>query len=479
MSLLSQFSWAAGSAIVLAASRFAFAVILARRVPQEIFGQYTYGQWIVDVSFLACSLGVAGAISRYVAEYENDATFLATIVHRWQFLAIGLPFVTAAAVLLGAHGSGISLTTEGFSLLAVWGIASGLWAMQTAALVGMRRFDLIFRANLGAGAIMLGGVFLLPSADEVGQIFALMATSCAFGASVGLFKTFQLSRGEKRSISRDQWKRMALYSMNFWIAALVAGLVWSRGEFPIVQMMLGELAIAEYAAAFAVFGAAIQGIMLATSGVAPHLTNLWGSGQKDEAIRLARDVMDLQLVLTALGTLFLINFGRQLISLAFTESYLGAADLLLILCLGLPGFVVASQSFLLQLETDARFNRNILFFGLVVLYCLALTLVGSFGLKGAAVARVGAMISIGYIIIHYSVRNWGPTVASRRNWFSVVVILSVSMGLSFAVSPDAYGLRFVLMVSAMLLSLFTIRNVAGEMAARSLATQLYTRLFPA
>jgi O-antigen/teichoic acid export membrane protein len=98
MSLLSQISWAAGSMIVLAVSRFAFAVILARLVPPEIFGQYTYGRWIVDVSFLVCCLGVTGAISRYAAEYDHDKAFLVTIVHRWQFMAIGLPFVSAVAI---------------------------------------------------------------------------------------------------------------------------------------------------------------------------------------------------------------------------------------------------------------------------------------------------------------------------------------------------------------------------------------------
>ena len=475
MSVLRQISWAAASAITLAASRFLFSAILARRVSPEIFGQYAYGQWIVDVSFLVCSLGVNGAISRYVAEYEHDKPLLTSIVERWRVLAVGLPVVTAGAALLGAKLSGADADGVNFLLLGTWALTAGLWAMQTAALIGMRRFDLVFRANAIVGTTMLVGGFLVVDLEDLSNIFGLMSVACFLGTSVGILDTNRLARGSKRALTRMQWRRIGVYALNGWVATLLSSLVWSRGEFPIIQMSLGDAAMARYAAAFAIFGAAVQGIMLGISGVAPHLTSLWGLGRKEEAIGLARRVMDLQLILAALGTLFMIFFGGQLIQVAFTSKYLDSADLLLILCLGLPGFAVSSQSFLLQLETDARFNRNVIFVGLVLLYALAFSLIPTYGLFGAAIARVSAMTSIGLITLFYAVRYWGGAVASIRNFFSVVFVLLIAVVLSSAVSRDLVLLRGFMMVFGMIASLVLIRDSAGHMSILELYDQLQKR----
>ncbi len=479
MSVFRQVSWAAASAVTLAVARFTFSALLARRVPEELFGQYAYGQWVVDVSFLLCSLGVTGAISRYIAEHSHDPGMLSTIIGRWRWMAIGLPILAAGSVSVGARLSEMDISSTGLGLLVSWGLASGLWAMHTSALIGLRRFDLIFAANVIVGGIMIAGVLLLPRIEDSTVIFGLMTTACLFGASVGMIRTSALGRGEKRAIPRSEWIQMGIYAINCWIAALVSGLVWSRGEFPIVKTMLGDLAIAHYAAAFTIFGAAVQGIMLGVSGVAPHLTKLWGLDRKTEAIRLARKVMDLQLVVTAMGTLFLIFFSTQLLSIAFTDSYRGAADLLVILCLGLPAFVVSNQSFLLQLETNARFNRNVIFYGLFALYILAFSLIPILGLPGAAIARIGAMGLIGVLTVYRAVRYWGSEVASPRNLASVVAVLSISASLSyFAVDPNEVSMRFVMMVSAMGLSLVFIRNPDGGMAVRSLYREFAMRISP-
>ncbi|WP_306581080.1 hypothetical protein, partial [Dokdonella sp.] len=135
MSLIRQTAWAASAAVVLAGSRFVFTAIIARQMSPAVFGQFVYGQWLADLSFLVCSLGATGVIGRYLAEYRSDSRVGSMIVRKWIPYAAGLPFMAGLVSLVGAWISNLSLSTFGATMLMVWAVANGVWAMQTAALV--------------------------------------------------------------------------------------------------------------------------------------------------------------------------------------------------------------------------------------------------------------------------------------------------------------------------------------------------------
>lgn len=463
MSLLRSSAWAASAALLLTLSRFALGAILARRLTQAAFGQFAYGQWLVDLSFLLCSLGATGAVSRYAAQYRHDPGLLAHFLRRWQPFAVGLPFIAALGVLMGAHFSGLEVTPVAFSLLAVWTLTNGLWAMQTAALMGLQRFDLIFRANAIVAVIVLVGASFLPWAkSDPTQVFALMAVASVCGAAVGASTTYQSSTRKHLTERRPPWRAIRGYAINIWFSALVASLVWSRGELPVVKTMLGDIAVAHYAAALTIFGGAVQGVMLGVGGVAPHLTRLWGEGKKVEAIELSRFIMDLQLAICGMGSMFVVCFGTWVVSLAFTDAYLDAAMPLSILCLGLISFVVSSQSQLLQLETDARFNRNTILLGAFVLYGLSYALIPTIGLLGAALARAGAMIALGIITILFAVRHWGWRSISTVNICIVFSIISISILVEHLLVVASIWPRILMFLIALFLLVVGVRDAGGK-----------------
>jgi len=124
MSILRHSAWSAAAGIVLTGSRFAVVAILARRLSQGALGQYAYAQWLVDISFLFCSLGVTGAISRFAAQYSHAPLLLSGLFRRWWPLAIGLSLLTGLAVLCGAWASRLAMFPEDAPSLLVWAIAS-------------------------------------------------------------------------------------------------------------------------------------------------------------------------------------------------------------------------------------------------------------------------------------------------------------------------------------------------------------------
>lgn len=460
MSLLRNSAWAAAAAITLAVSRFILAAILARTLPQDVFGQYAYGQWLVDLSFLLCSLGVTSAASRYVAEYRHDPALLSAFIRRWQPFAVGLPVLASCGLLVAAWLSEMKLTSLGLTMLAAWTLTSGFWAMQTSALIGMQRFDLIFKANLVSALIMLVGALFLPLGSDPHRIFGLMAVACLSGSIIGLIASNQLTRGGSQTSGGIDWRGVRGYAFNMWFSALVASLVWSRGEFPVVKSMLGDSAVAHYAAALAIFGAAVQAIMLAVGGVGPHLTSLWGQGKVNEAIDLGRDIMDLQLALCGIGSLGVIFFGAEMISIAFSEAYRDAAGPLSTLCLGLLSFAVSSQSHLLQIKTNARFNRNSIVVGLAFLYALAFILIPQYGLTGAAVARVSAMFLIGVITLWFAVRHLGKGSVSWRNLLLVFGTLLLSLFGNAHLSTGVEKIPYFL--AGVILMVIFLRGVDGN-----------------
>ncbi|UUZ63753.1 oligosaccharide flippase family protein [Polaromonas sp. P1-6] len=229
MTLLRQSSLAAVAALVLTGSRFALAAILARRLSSSGFGQFVYAQWLVDMAFLVCSLGATGAVSRYVAEYHSDAAKLNAFIQKWRPWALGLPALAGGAVVVGTWMSGLALDLTSVILLALWAIASAAWAMQTAALTGFQRFDLIFYANLIAATSMLAGVLLLPvSANNPAILFALMAAASGMATLPGLSQTLGWKNVEAVApISEDQWRSVRRYAVNMWLIALLWALLWS------------------------------------------------------------------------------------------------------------------------------------------------------------------------------------------------------------------------------------------------------------
>lgn len=476
MSLVHQSAWAAAAAVTLTAARFALVAIVAKRLSQAGFGQFAYAQWLVDLTFLVCSLGATGVVGRYAAEYRTRPERLAALMVRWRPFAFGLPVLASGAVLLGVLLTGLHLDATALSMLAIWTATNGLWAMQTAALVGLQRFDLIFRANALAAVIMLAGVLMLPlQGEDIAPLLGLMAIACGAAATVGIHAVRQLTVGAVGSIEPDGWRSIRGYAVNIWITALLWSLVWSRGEMPVVRAYLGDAGVAQYAAALTLFGGAIQGVMLAVSGVLPQLTMLWGSGRRDEAIATARSVMDVQLLFCGAGALLLICLGPELVSFAFGSAYRQASAPLAIFAVGLLAMAVSSQNHVLQIETDARFSRNTMLIGLVLLFGAAIVLTPRYGLSGAAMARAGTMLLLALISLVVVARRWGLESITGQNVLAVTAVVGASAAALAWNEVSNVLQRIALLGVGLFMLAALLRNRNGQLLSLALPQIVWAR----
>lgn len=479
MSLLRQSALAALSAITMAGSRFAFTAILTRRLSVDEFGRFAYAQWLVDIAFLACALGATGAVSRYAAEFRSDERTLQTFIRVWRRWALGISLLSGFVVLFGAWLSGYEIDTLSKLLLSAWAVTSGILAMQMAALSGFQRFELIFRSNLIFALIILAGSWLLPlNSTGTPGLFALMAVASGVASVPGLVVSARLINDDSPALSTDQWQKIRNYALNMWLVALLWSLVWSRGELPIVKTLLGDGGVASYVAVLTLFGGAIQGVMLGVSAVAPQLTGLWGRGLKDEAVALARSVMDLQLLVCGVAALALIYMGPELLSLAFGANYRTHSNALAILSIGLVSMVVANQNHLLQIATDGRFSRNSLVVSLFILMGLAFLLTGLLGIAGAAAARALTMLFLAGLAIYSTINRWGRMAVSLQNISIAGLIILASVFISL-IANEVDGIKRILMllISSLIL-MFAIKDSSGNIKIKIILKTSLKRLLP-
>ena len=177
--------------------------------------------------------------------------------------------------------------------------------------------------------------------------------------------------------------------------------------------------------------------MLGMAAVSPHLARLWGDGNERQAVRVARTVMDHQVLVTALLALGMVCFGGPVLNLFFTAKYRAAAPVLPILSLGLMSFALSAQSQLLLLSSNGRFNRNMGVAAAVGLFALAWFLIPSLGVIGAATARTGVMVALSLGTMAAVVRRWGHDAVPISNILLGAIVASVAALLREYVWPTS------------------------------------------
>ena len=464
MSLERQLGSAALAAIVTSASRMCLVAVLARLLTPSSFGQLIYAQWIVEISILVCSMGAPSAVSRYAAEFNRDSALVGGFLQQWRLWASGASLAAAVAAIGISWVSGMALGPAGYACLFFWTATQGLWAMQTAALTGCQRFHAITLANILFATVVASGLLLLPVADAgPALLFGLMSVAAGVAACIGSVATIRRAADSPAPFHESQWRSVRIYAANMWLTALLASLVWSRGEYPLVRAVLGDDGLALYAAAMTLFAGGVQFVMLSTAGVAPYLTDLWGRGRYESAIAVVRQVINLQLLACGVAALALTFLSGDLLEIVFGPSYRHRVDVLPILSLGLVGLAASAPNHLLELVTDARFNRNLVGAGVGLLFTVALVLVPTVGLQGAAMARTTTMMLLAIVTAVVAIRRFGSGLVSMRNFAVVTAVVMASIVLVTWRTDFDLVQRILLLAATVLTLALSLRGDDGTL----------------
>ena len=132
-----------------------------------------------------------------------------------------------------------------------------------------------------------------------------MAIATSLASLIGVFFVAKFSDKPAIKFNKDIRDKIFKYAFNIWLTSLMWNLMWSRGEVPFIRIYYGDIGLAQYSVALTLFGGVIMFVMLAVQAVAPEIARLLGDNDKDSALKICRDSIDLQLVLSGFGGLLL------------------------------------------------------------------------------------------------------------------------------------------------------------------------------
>ena len=478
MSLIKQTAFSAASAVLMTATRFLMSIYIARNLDVNAFGRFVYFQWVVDLGFLVFSFGMAGVVSRYIPQYRNDPKILTFVLKMWKISSIIFPLIGAFFSILFLKYSGYTIEQNEFICYLILCYANGVMAMSQSAMVGMQRFDIIFNSNLIFSVLIsLGLVAVFYIGDRsVESIYLAIAMSCAFAAFGGFREIWNWTlKSDFSQIDGVIKKEIINYALNVWISALLWNLVWSRGEVLAIKHFLNDKAVAQYSVALTLYGGGVSILMLLVGGIAPQITKYIGERDVNEAVRLCRFAMDIQLMACGIGGLIFVWLSNEIVQFTYGNNYSESTDILNLLSIGLPAFALASHNHFIQVITNAKFTRNATVFGVFFLGFSAVVFIAEFGAVGGAASRSITILLLALISMYYFVRLTRMEYRLFVNFFVVefLLLLSYFFNLQNKLNLD---IRIVLLCILIFLIFFILKNEKDERLSIMLMREINYRI---
>ncbi len=396
MSLIKNTTWSAFSAILLSGGRFLLSMLLARKLGIEDFGRFAFFQWLMDMAVMFFSFGLSGSASRYFAEFKGEPERLRAFEQWFLPRAIWLVSLVFFVFPLAISAFGYDLTPINLALLAAWAAAALALGMLNARAQGLMRFKRLAISNLLYVIIAIVGFMLLPERSDALISIVLVIVVATVVAAAALWSPLPYAKPDIRiELPTDARGSLRKFALNVWITSLVAAFVWSRGETAVVQSMLGAKDVGLYAVAVTLVGLAVQGTMLLTGAVGPHLTQIWAAGKLQEAQSFCRSFTNVLTLSAAILAAFLILFGTEIVFFAYGSQFQDADRILPVLVFGIFGLASSAANQLLLIKTNGVYGRNSNLLGSLCLFGLAFPLTLSFGTEGAAASRVVVQVGLG------------------------------------------------------------------------------------
>jgi O-antigen/teichoic acid export membrane protein len=437
MSLIRETSWGAIGSIANTLGRMLIAVVVGRRLGPELFGTFVFLQWLLEMTFLTCSLGLGGVATRYFPQFTRGATAGISGFASW-FMRAGLTAVamsTAFAVWAAGYFVGITdpLVLVG---VAAWAASSSTWALASARAQGLFLFKRVAVSSILFAGLAVTGIFAaVPSAGgNIAEAVIVMGVANCVGAVCCLFRT-RLPRNApagKSNACDDASVRQ--YAINVWASSLVSSLVWSRGEVSMIKAEHGDAAVGYYSVALTLAGAINLGVSLLTSAMAPRIMRAWDEGRRSELAAFSSGATDVLSMVAALAAGFVVCFAAPLTVLLFGEAFSRSSALVSILAVGALGVSSGCANAIVQAATNARFTRNITTAGATLLFGGGFVLIHYFGLEGAAFIRSAIQISIAVATLVCLGKVLEDRPGARRNLNVLISLILLLSGLVALIS---------------------------------------------
>lgn len=431
--------------LVAALALYAF---LARR-----FGPSLFGSWTVVLSVLAwfeilVVAGVVKAATKAISEDPSECRPLARAAYAAQ---MGVALAAFALMEVGAGPAAAALGDPALAgLLRISAIDIPLFALfmvASSVVLGMRRFErqagawIVYataKATLIAGLVLAG--FSIPGA-LVGNALASL-----FGFAAVFVPTARGGTSHTRVAELARW--MIVAAIPFVTLALVEGISQSVDLWIVSATVDAKALVGFYASATVLAEIPVFLFIGLNRVIFPSYASARADGNSELAAHYATQAVRLTIIVTVLGVASIAAIGRQVITLVYSDAYLGAyVPVVLLMTAGMGRAIRATCTEVLMADNRRRESLTILIVTLVLEVVLVFAGAARYGIAGAAAgAGVGALVAAGWgmVLLRRSI-GARPLLTLARSAASAGV---VALALSF-VAPSLAAPTLVLLAETL------------------------------
>lgn len=375
-------------------------ICVARLLPVSEVGTYSFYIAMATLLSVPAALGVPEVMVRELARRrdQNDWIGIRALL-QWARRSVA---VTAGLCIIGLVAwralAGTSVPILDTVLVGCLVPLTALNASRGAALVGLgepikgQAPDLMLRPLLLLITLLLGFPFVSGATDVL--LFYVVATTGSFLAGTYLLLTRMRAQAKAPSLQalhtdRAAWTRAALP------LGLIAGLYAANQQLDL--LLLGLLSTSEDVGVYRIVSLmaliALVGQQLVRPVVAPRFASAWHANNLPELERTAVFASRVSLsIALAVGLTYLLC-GPWMLGLLFGEEYRsGYAPLMILTVAQVANAAAGSTGNLLNMCGFERASLLGLIVGLVTNIGLGIALIPHYGVVGASVAALGAIL---------------------------------------------------------------------------------------
>jgi O-antigen/teichoic acid export membrane protein len=417
-----------GSAMVKVAGvgiTFLLQVMLARLLGVEEFGIYAYVLAWLNVLVLLATLGFENTLVRYVAVYRSarDWSLLRGIVRTSNAFVVLMGLLIAVCVWFGGwfyHTLGAPGTGRAFMFAAGVIPLLALAMTNQAAIRGLKnvvrgQLPVLFVYPLLTTVVVAG--WHQAASTGLTAANAMLATMVA--ALVSLILSYYWAR---QHLPPQVKTAGCVYAVRDWFAMSIP-MLWLAGMGIVLThtdiIMLGLIEDTQNAG---IYGAAVRISMVVAFGltatntiVAPVVAELYGKNEIEELRRILRLVARGVFAVTAVVSVLLLLFGKEVLDIFGSEFSAGYAALLVLLAGQLINTVSGPVGYVMTMTGHQ--NRASVIIGLCAIANIVLNalLIPAYGMLGAASATAITTAMWNFMMLGYTWKKMqiNPTIFSR------------------------------------------------------------------
>jgi O-antigen/teichoic acid export membrane protein len=317
-------------------SGFAGLMLITRWVPAEEYGVFVLVQLIVSFMVGLTDLGLSLTVTQFIASNEDKAE-KSLILNTSIIFRVAAALIGSVLALLGKQVLfdffGASLYTDLLFYVPILILIESLIQLYQSVLEGLFQFknialvDFFISVTSFLSLLILVGHFQL---GIMGLIFVRLISR-----SVGLFYSFLTAKIAFRfEFSLIKLKRMLRFGLPLYANYILDFIFTKAGTF-IIGALLGPAQIAFYEIARKIPDSLEMLYNAFRQVYFPFLSNLFGTGRKNEASQMLNHSTRLIAFFGIMGSLIAFLFGEEIIVMLFSPEYLPSVPAFYILMIAL------------------------------------------------------------------------------------------------------------------------------------------------